>query len=158
MNMMLFTSVAIVREKERGNLELLINTPIKTPELMLGKILPYILIGLIQLVLVLGLGWYFFEVPIRGSLIHVLAAALVFIAANLSLGLLVSTVAATQFQAMQMAFFFFLPSILISGFHVSLRWHASCRSESRRDSAAHPFQSTDPWHRSAGRRHYLDAG
>ena len=59
MTMVLFTSVAIVREKERGNLELLINTPIKTPELMLGKILPYILIGLIQLVLVLGLGWYF---------------------------------------------------------------------------------------------------
>ena len=93
MNMVLFTSVAIVREKERGNLELLINTP----ELMLGKISPYILIGLIQLVLVLGLGWYFFQVPIRGSLLHVLAAALVFIAANLSLGLLVSTVAATQF-------------------------------------------------------------
>ncbi|MBL4580706.1 MAG: ABC transporter permease [Gammaproteobacteria bacterium] len=116
MTMVLFTAVAIVREKERGNLELLINTPIKTPELMLGKILPYILIGLIQLVLILGLGWYFFEVPIRGSLIQVLVAALVFIAANLSLGLLVSTVAATQFQAMQLTFFFFLPSILISGF------------------------------------------
>lgn len=116
MTMVLFTAVAIVREKERGNLELLINTPIKTPELMLGKIFPYILIGLIQLALILGLGWYFFQVPIRGSLVHVLAAALVFIAANLSLGLLVSTVATTQFQAMQMTFFFFLPSILISGF------------------------------------------
>lgn len=116
MTMVLFTAVAIVREKERGNLELLINTPIKTPELMLGKIFPYILIGLIQLALILALGWYFFQVPIRGSLVHVLAAALVFIAANLSLGLLVSTVATTQFQAMQMTFFFFLPSILISGF------------------------------------------
>ncbi len=116
MTMVLFTAVAIVREKERGNLELLINTPIKTPELMLGKIFPYILIGLIQLVLILSLGWYFFEVPIRGSLTHVLLAALVFIAANLSLGLLVSTIATTQFQAMQMTFFFFLPSILISGF------------------------------------------
>lgn len=116
MTMVLFTAVAIVREKERGNLELLINTPIKTPELMLGKIFPYILIGLIQLALILTLGWYFFEVPIRGSLLHVLAAAMVFIAANLSLGLLVSTVASTQFQAMQMTFFFFLPSILISGF------------------------------------------
>ena len=116
MTMVLFTAVAIVREKERGNLELLINTPIKTPELMLGKIFPYILIGLIQLALILSLGWYFFQVPIRGSLIHVLAAAMVFIAANLSLGLLVSTVASTQFQAMQMTFFFFLPSILISGF------------------------------------------
>ena len=116
MTMVLFTAVAIVREKERGNLELLINTPIKTPELMLGKIIPYVLIGLIQLTIILTLGWYFFQVPIRGSLLHVLAAALVFIAANLSLGLLVSTVAATQFQAMQMTFFFFLPSILISGF------------------------------------------
>jgi len=116
MTMVLFTAVAIVREKERGNLELLINTPIKTPELMLGKIFPYILIGLIQLSLILSLGWYFFDVPIRGSLLHVLAASLVFIAANLSLGLLVSTVASTQFQAMQMTFFFFLPSILISGF------------------------------------------
>lgn len=116
MTMVLFTAVAIVREKERGNLELLINTPIKTPELMLGKIFPYILIGLIQLALILGIGWYFFQVPIRGSLIQVLAASLVFIAANLSLGLLVSTITATQFQAMQMTFFFFLPSILISGF------------------------------------------
>lgn len=116
MTMVLFTAVAIVREKERGNLELLINTPIKTTELMLGKISPYILVGLIQLVLILSLGWYFFQVPIRGSLVHVLAAALVFIAANLSLGLLVSTLASTQFQAMQMTFFFFLPSILISGF------------------------------------------
>ncbi len=116
MTMVLFTAVAIVREKEHGNLELLINTPIKTPELMLGKIVPYILIGLIQLVLILGLGWYFFQVPIHGSLIHVLAVALVFIAANLSLGLLISTVSATQFQAMQMTFFFFLPSVLITGF------------------------------------------
>lgn len=116
MTMVLFTAVAIVREKERGNLELLINTPIKTPELMLGKIFPYILVGLIQVTLILFIGWYFFEVPIRGSLIQVLAAALVFIAANLSLGLLISTVAGTQFQAMQMTFFFFLPSILISGF------------------------------------------
>lgn len=116
MTMVLFTAVAIVREKERGNLELLINTPIKTPELMLGKIFPYILIGLIQLLIILSLGWYFFQVPIRGSLIQVLGASLVFIAANLSLGLLLSTVATTQFQAMQMTFFFFLPSILISGF------------------------------------------
>jgi ABC-type Na+ efflux pump permease subunit len=141
-----------------GNLELLINTPIKTPELMLGKILPYILIGLIQLVLVLGLGWYFFEVPIRGSLIHVLAAALVFIAANLSLGLLVSTVAATQSQGNADGFLLFFTFYSDLGLYVSLRWHASCRSESRRDSTAHPFQSTDPWHRFAGRRHYLDAG
>jgi ABC-2 type transport system permease protein len=116
MTMVMFTAVAIVREKERGNMELLINTPIKTPELMLGKIIPYILIGLIQLVIILTMGRYFFEVPIRGSYAHVLAASLVFIAANLALGLLLSTVTKTQFQAMQMTFFFFLPSILLSGF------------------------------------------
>ena len=116
MTMVLFTAVAIVRERERGNLELLINTPVKTTELMLGKILPYILIGLIQLVLILGMGWYFFQVPLRGSYLDVLAAASLFIATNLSLGLLISTVAQTQFQAMQMTFFILLPSILLSGF------------------------------------------
>jgi ABC-2 type transport system permease protein len=116
MTMVLFTAVAIVREKERGNMELLINTPVHTTELMLGKIFPYILIGLIQLVIIFALGWYFFQVPIRGSYLHVLIAALVFIATNLALGLLISTSAQTQFQAMQMTFFFFLPSILLSGF------------------------------------------
>ena len=116
MTMVLFTAVAIVREKERGNMELLINTPIKTFELMLGKIIPYILIGLLQLTIILSLGWFFFHVPVRGTAIHVLLAALVFIATNLSLGLFISTSAQTQFQAMQMTFFFFLPSILLSGF------------------------------------------
>lgn len=116
MTMVLFTSVAIVREKERGNLELLINTPVKTPELMLGKIFPYILIGLIQLVFVFTLGWFFFNVTIRGSQLDVLTVSLVFIAANLSLGLFISTVVQTQFQAMQAAFFILLPSILLSGF------------------------------------------
>jgi ABC-2 type transport system permease protein len=116
MTMVLFTAVAIVREKERGNMELLINTPVKTLELMLGKIVPYIVIGLIQLVIIFVLGWYFFQVPIRGSQLHVFMAALVFIATNLALGLLISTSAKTQFQAMQMTFFFFLPSILLSGF------------------------------------------
>lgn len=116
MTMVMFTAVAIVREKERGNLELLINTPVKTPELMLGKIIPYVLIGLIQLVIILAMGRYLFEVPLRGSNLQLLIASLVFIAANLALGLLLSTVTKTQFQAMQMAFFVFLPSILLSGF------------------------------------------
>ena len=116
MTMVLFTGVAIVRERERGNLELLINTPVRTVELMLGKIVPYIVIGLIQLVIILAVGRAIFSVPIMGSEWQVLLAALIFISANLSLGLLISTVAATQFQAMQMTFFFFLPSILLSGF------------------------------------------
>lgn len=116
MTMVLFTAVAIVREKERGNLELLINTPVRTTELMLGKIVPYVLIGLIQVVLILGLGRALFQVPVRGDLADVLYASLIFIATNLSLGLLISTLARTQFQAMQMTFFVFLPSILLSGF------------------------------------------
>lgn len=116
MTMVLFTAVAIVREKERGNLELLINTPVRTPELMLGKIAPYVVIGLLQVTIILSLGRLLFQVPVRGAYLDVLYAALLFIATNLSLGLLISTSAKNQFQAMQMAFFFFLPSILLSGF------------------------------------------
>lgn len=116
MTMVLFTAVAIVRERERGNLELLINTPIKNFELMLGKILPYVLIGILQVTLILGLGLLLFHVPVTGLVLDVYLASIVFIAANLSLGLVISTVAKNQFQAMQMTFFFFLPSILLSGF------------------------------------------
>ena len=116
MTMILFTAVAIVRERERGNLELLITTPVKTPELMLAKITPYVLIGLIQVSLVLLLGHFLFEVPLRGQLIDVYIVTLVFIVTNLALGLVISTLVHTQFQAMQLAFFVLLPSILLSGF------------------------------------------
>jgi len=116
MTMILFTSVAIVRERERGNLELLITTPIKTPELMLAKILPYIFIGLIQVTLVLALGVLLFKVPIRGTVLDTYIVTLVFIIANLALGLMISTIAQNQFQAMQLTFFILLPSILLSGF------------------------------------------
>ena len=116
MTMMLFTAVAIVRERERGNLELLINTPVSSAELMIGKVIPYIVIGLIQLALILAVGSLLFEVPVRGSIVDLYIAAAVFIAANLALGLLVSTLVATQFQAMQMTVFVLLPSILLSGF------------------------------------------
>lgn len=116
MTMTLFTAVAIVRERERGNLELLITTPVRTPELMVGKILPYMVVGLVQVTLVLGVGATLFQVPIRGSLLHVYAASLIFVTATLGLGLLVSTLARTQFQAFQLTFFTFLPQILLSGF------------------------------------------
>lgn len=116
LTMVLFTAVAIVREAERGNLELLINTPVRSIELMLGKIIPYVLIGLVQVSIILALGMLLFGVPVRGALYQVYLAALLFIAANLTLGLVISTAAKTQFQAMQMTFFFFLPSILLSGF------------------------------------------
>ena len=116
MTMMLFTAVAIVRERERGNLELLINTPVSSAELMIGKVVPYILIGLLQLALILGVGELLFAVPVRGSIVDLYLAASLFIAANLALGLLISTIAKTQFQAMQMTVFVLLPSILLSGF------------------------------------------
>jgi ABC-2 type transport system permease protein len=116
MTMVLFTAVAIVRERERGNMELLIATPVSRAELMVGKVAPYVVIGLLQTTLVLGLGVWLFRVPIAGRLIDVYAAAMLLILANLSLGLLISTRAKSQFQAMQMTFFVFLPSILLSGF------------------------------------------
>ncbi|UJR84518.1 ABC transporter permease [Sandaracinus amylolyticus] len=116
MTMVLFTAVAVVRERERGNMELLIATPITRSELMLGKVLPYVGIGLVQTTLVIALGTWLFAVPIRGLLADAYLAAGLLIFANLSLGLLISTRARSQFQAMQMTFFVFLPSILLSGF------------------------------------------
>jgi ABC-2 type transport system permease protein len=116
MTMVLFTAVAIVRERERGNIELLINTPVRTVELMVGKILPYVAIGMVQITLILLVGWFLFGVPIRGTLLDVYVAGLVFVIASLTLGLLISTVAATQVQAFQLTFFTFLPQVLLSGF------------------------------------------
>ncbi|MBN7138489.1 ABC transporter [Lysobacter enzymogenes] len=116
MTMVMFTSVAIVRERERGNMELLITTPVSRTELMIGKVLPYALIGLIQTSVVLLLGLWLFDVPIKGSVLEVYIAAVLLILANLALGLMISTKAASQFQAMQMTVFILLPSILLSGF------------------------------------------
>lgn len=116
MTMMLFTAVAIVRERERGNLELLINTPVSSAELMIGKVLPYVAIGLLQLAIILGFGRLLFDVPVRGSIVDLYIAGSAFIAANLALGLLISTMTNTQFQAMQMTVFILMPSILLSGF------------------------------------------
>ncbi len=116
LTMTLFTAVAIVRERERGNLELLINTPVSTAQLMIGKILPYVAIGLVQLALIVGVGQLLFDVPLLGTMTELYIASSVFIAANLALGLFISTVASTQFQSIQMTIFLFLPSILLSGF------------------------------------------
>jgi ABC-2 type transport system permease protein len=112
----IFTAIALVRERERGNLELLITTPVRSLELMIGKILPYIGVGLVQTTLVLLVGVLLFSVPINGSLFNLYLGAGLFIAATLGLGLVISTVASTQFQAMQLGFFTLLPSILLSGF------------------------------------------
>jgi len=116
LTMMLFTAVAVVREREHGNLELLINTPVSTTELMIGKVIPYIMIGIVQLALIISVGRILFDVPVLGSILDLYLAASVFIAANLALGLFVSTIVKTQFQAIQITFFILLPSILISGF------------------------------------------
>jgi ABC-2 type transport system permease protein len=116
MTMMLMTALAIVRERERGTFELLIATPIRRSEVMVGKILPYLLVGHVQVALVLGLGWTIFDVPIRGRLFDLGAGALPFLGGMLALGLVVSSLARTQFQAAQLSFFFFLPSMLLSGF------------------------------------------
>jgi ABC-2 type transport system permease protein len=116
MTMVLFTAIALVRERERGNLEMLIATPVSPWELTIGKVLPFIGIGLVQVTVVLLLGKFLFTVPIHGSLLELYVSALVFIIASLTLGIFISTLAQSQFQAMQMAFFTFLPQILLSGF------------------------------------------
>lgn len=116
LTMVVFTSVAIVRERERGNMELLITTPVRSGELMIGKLIPYVLVGLIQTTLILLVGVWLFDVPIVGSLLDLYLAAAAFIAANLVLGLVISTLVQTQFQAIQLSLFTLLPSILLSGF------------------------------------------
>lgn len=116
MTMILFTAVAIVREREQGNMEYLITTPVRPLELMLGKILPYIMVGLLQMTIILSLGHWIFAVPVNGGLLTLLIVVLLFIFASLTLGLLISTAAQTQLQAMQMTVFILLPSILLSGF------------------------------------------
>ena len=116
MTMIMFTSAAIVRERERGNMELLITTPLAALELMIGKIFPYIFIGAIQVIIILGLGYYFFNAPINGGLWQLTFATLLFISASLVLGLVISTLAKNQLQSMQMTVFILLPSILLSGF------------------------------------------
>ena len=121
MTMVLMTGLAITRETERGTMENLLATPANPLEVMTGKIVPYVLIGLIQVSIILLLARLVFHVPIHGRLDVLLAAVLLFIAANLTLGLTFSSLARNQLQAMQMTFFFFLPSILLSGFMFPFR-------------------------------------
>jgi ABC-2 type transport system permease protein len=116
MTMVMLTAMAIARERERGTLEQLIVSPVGRFEIVAGKILPYVAIGYVQMSLVLLAGRLVFDVPIVGSLGLLYALAFVFIAANLALGLLFSTLVRTQQQAMQLSFFFLLPNILLSGF------------------------------------------
>lgn len=121
MTMVLMTGLAMTRERERGTFENLLATPATPVEVMTGKIVPYILIGLIQVTLILLAARWVFDVPMQGSLLLLYAVVLLFICANLTLGITFSSIARNQLQAMQMTFFFFLPSILLSGFMFPFR-------------------------------------
>lgn len=121
MTMVVITALVITREFERGTMENLLATPIKPIEVMVGKIVPYIIVGYVQVLLILLIAKYLFGVPTEGNVLLLLVLCLPFIAANLSVGLTFSTLASNQLQAVQSAMFFFLPSILLSGFMFPFR-------------------------------------
>jgi ABC-2 type transport system permease protein len=121
MTLVIITALAMTRERERGTMENLLSTPVKPMEVMIGKIIPYIIVGYVQVSVILLAGRFLFKVPMIGNIFLLLAVSLVFIAANLGVGLTFSTIARNQLQAVQMAFFFFLPSILLSGFMFPFR-------------------------------------
>ena len=121
MTLIMMTGLAIARERERGTFENLLAMPVRPLEIMIGKLVPYILVAYVQVGVILVAAHVLFAVPILGSLWLLLACTLAFIIANLSVGLLFSTLARNQMQAMQMTFFFFLPSMLLSGFMFPFR-------------------------------------
>ncbi len=121
MTMILMTALAMTRERERGTFENLLATPATPLEVMTGKIIPYILIGLIQVAIVLGMADLLFHVPMNGNFVILYAVILLFICANLTLGISFSSIASNQLQAMQMTFFYFLPTMLLSGFMFPFR-------------------------------------
>lgn len=121
MTMVMLTSLAMTRERERGTMENLLATPVRPFEVMVGKILPYVVMGYVQLGVILGAAWLLFQVPMLGSFALLMAMIGVFIVANLAVGFTFSTIARNQLQAMQMTFFFFLPSMLLSGFMFPFR-------------------------------------
>lgn len=121
MTLVIITALAITRERERGTMENLLSTPVRPTEVMIGKIIPYIIVGYVQMGVILSAAYFLFKVPIMGNIFLLLGVSLLFIAANLGVGLTFSTLARNQLQAVQMAFFFFLPSILLSGFMFPFR-------------------------------------
>ncbi len=121
MTMIIITALAITRERERGTMENLLSTPARPGEVMIGKIVPYITVGYIQVFLILLASKFLFNVPIVGSVPLLLVLTFLFIVANLAVGITFSTIAKNQLQAVQMAFFFFLPSLLLSGYMFPFR-------------------------------------
>jgi ABC-2 type transport system permease protein len=116
MTMVMMTGLAITRERERGTMENLLATPVLPIEVMTGKIVPYVAIGLIQVSIILAAARFVFNVPFEGSLVALYLSALLFVAANLTIGITLSSLAQNQLQAMQLTMFYFLPNILLSGF------------------------------------------
>ncbi|WP_172980284.1 ABC transporter permease [Tardiphaga sp. P9-11] len=116
MTMLIFTALSVTREIERGTMENLLSMPITPVEVMLGKIVPYVLVGFIQATLIIGIGVLLFGVPVQGSLLLLALLSTLFITTNLSIGYTFSTIVQNQLQAMQLSMMFFLPSILLSGF------------------------------------------
>jgi ABC-2 type transport system permease protein len=116
MTMLIFTALSVTREIERGTMESLLSMPITPVEVMLGKIIPYVLVGFVQAILIIGIGVLLFGVPVNGSLTLLALLSTLFITTNLAIGYTFSTIAQNQLQAMQMSLMFFLPSILLSGF------------------------------------------
>jgi ABC-2 type transport system permease protein len=121
MTMVLMTSLSMTRERERGTMEHLLATPVRPIEVMAGKIVPFIIVGYVQVAIIIAAANWLFDVPMVGSLTLLSVASVLFIAANLAVGFTFSTIAANQLQAMQMGFFFFLPSIMLSGFMFPFR-------------------------------------
>jgi len=121
MTMIIITGLAITRERERGTMENLLSTPAHPGEVIVGKIVPYIMVGYVQVFLVLLAARFLFSVPMLGSIALLLLLVFLFIVANLAVGITFSTIAANQLQAVQMAFFFFLPSLLLSGYMFPFR-------------------------------------
>lgn len=116
MTLLIFTALSVTREVERGTMENLLSMPIKPIEIMLGKIAPYVMIGLLQAMIIIAAGYFVFRVPILGNPAALAAITALFVVSNLSIGYTFSTIAANQLQAVQMAMMFFLPNILLSGF------------------------------------------
>ena len=121
MTMVMITALAITRERERGTMENLLSTPVRPGEVLIGKIVPYIGVGYVQVTLILTAAKFLFDVPMIGSLPLLVVMTFLFIVANLAVGVTFSTIAKNQLQAMQMAFFYFLPSLLLSGYMFPFR-------------------------------------
>ncbi len=146
MTMLIFTALSVTREIERGTMEALLSMPITPVEIMLGKIMPYVIVGFVQAALIIGVGVALFGVPILGSLTLLAALSTLFITTNLSIGYTFSTIAQNQLQAMQMSMMFFLPNILLSGFMFPFAGMPGLGAVDRRGAAAdalHPHRARD---------------